>query len=181
MAKHSHFLWADLFSENKRQSDLARKLSENVLFKTLSRRQLKYLSNFVYERTFDVDEEIFTQGERGIGMYLIVSGRIAIKTGSAQHEHLVTELREGSFLGELSLVDPQHLRTAKGVALERSVLIGFFKPDLEEILKRNSDIGVKIMFQLSTVLARRLVETTQLITRLREHPPTSGESRAKSA
>ena len=67
------------------------------------------------------------------------------------------QLAEGSFLGELALVDPNHLRTANAVAMERSVLIGFFKPDLEDILERNPAMGVKILFQLSTVLGRRLL------------------------
>jgi CRP-like cAMP-binding protein len=101
-------------------------------------------------------------------MYLIASGRIAIRTHNNQGEILHTVLSEGSFLGELALVDPQHLRTAQAVPLERSVLIGFFKPDLEDIIQRNPAMGVKILFQLSSVLGKRLLETTQRITVLKE-------------
>ena len=53
------------------------------------------------------------------------------------------------------------------MATERSVLVGFFKPDLEDILERNPAMGVKILFQLSTVLGRRLLETTERITQLK--------------
>ncbi len=46
------------------------------------------------------------------------------------------------------------------------MLIGFFKPDLMEILERKPEMGAKIMFQLATVLGRRLLETTEKITLL---------------
>ena len=167
MAKHPHFLWSDLFRRKRRNTDLQKILKDNVLFSTLNRRQLKYLSNFVYERQFEPNEQIYKHGDRGVGMYLIASGRIAIKTQSGSDEMFITELAEGSFLGELALVDPEHLRTANAVAIDRCTLVGFFKPDLEEIIERNPAMGVKILFQLSTVLGRRLLETTNLITQLK--------------
>jgi CRP-like cAMP-binding protein len=167
MAKHPHFIWEDLF-RNKKRSDLVKTLKENVLFCQLSRRELNYLANFVYERVFEPNEIVFSQGERGVGMYLIANGRIAIKTQSTAGEYYVTELGEGSFLGELSLVDPEHIRSATAIALDRVKLVGFFKPDLEDILARNPAMGVKILFQLSTVLGRRLAETTDRITQLKE-------------
>ena len=167
MDKHPHFLWADLFRRRRRTSDLVRILGENILFATLKRRELGYLSSFVYERVFEPGEPIFRQGDRGVGMYLIASGRVGIRTQAVESAVFVTELGEGSFLGELALVDPQHLRSAHAVAIERSVLIGFFKPDLQEILDRNPAMGVKILFQLSSVLGRRLLETTDKITQMR--------------
>jgi CRP/FNR family cyclic AMP-dependent transcriptional regulator len=167
MGKHPHFIWEDLFRKRKR-SDLVRTLKDNVLFCKLTQRELNYLSNFVYERVFEPNEVIFSQSDRGVGMYLIASGRVAIKTHSTSDEYYITELGEGSFLGELSLVDPEHIRSANAIALDRAKLIGFFKPDLEDILARNPAMGVKILFQLSTVLGRRLLETTDKITQLKE-------------
>src|SRR5262249_19960166 len=103
--------------------------------------------------------------------------RVAIKTQNGTEEEIfLTVLSEGSFLGELALVDPQHLRTANAIAMERSLLIGFFKPDLEDILSRNPAMGVKILFQLSVVLGRRLLETTQRITQLKKRQSEGAES-----
>jgi CRP/FNR family cyclic AMP-dependent transcriptional regulator len=167
MTKHPHFLWADLFHRKRRNADLQKALRENILFSTLTKRQLNYASHFVYERVFEPGERIYRNAERGVGMYLIASGRVAIKTDHGEEEIFVTELGEGSFLGELALVDPNHLRTAHAVAIERCVLIGFFKHDLEEMMERNPAIGVKIFQQLSKVLGRRLLETTDLITQLK--------------
>lgn len=174
METHPHFLWTDLFRKKKAgRSELTDILRENVLFQSLTKRELRYLSSFVYERVYQPDEPIFAQNDRGLGMYLIVKGRVAIRTQGPTpglNETLVTLLNEGSFFGELALVDPSHLRSANATSIDRSVLIGFFKPDLLEILERKPEMGVKLMLSLSAVLGRRLVETTErmsLLTRQR--------------
>jgi CRP/FNR family cyclic AMP-dependent transcriptional regulator len=169
MASHPHFLWRDLFRRRKSNEDsIAQSLKENILFCSLSSRELKYLMTLVYERVYQTDEPIFHENDRGSGMYVIVKGRVAIKTHTEQNEIHVTTLGKGSFFGELSLVEPDSVRTASAVALERTVVVGFFKPDLMEVLERKPGMGVKILFQLASVLGRRLLETTRKITELKE-------------
>jgi CRP/FNR family transcriptional regulator, cyclic AMP receptor protein len=167
MRPHPHFLWLDLFRRKQDgKVNVAQSLRSNILFKNLTERELRYMSNLVYERVYQPDEPIFRESDRGIGMYLIVAGRVSIRTNSPQGEVMVTSLEEGSFFGELALVDPENIRSASAVATERTVVIGFFKPDLMELLERKPDLGVKILFQLSIVLGRRLLETTEKITLL---------------
>ena len=167
MNGHPHFLWRDIF---KRQADdeasLREALHQNVLFRTLNKRELNYLTNVVYERIYQPDEVVFKQNDRGLGMYFIRKGQVAIKSLGGGSEIHITTLSEGSFFGELALVDPDNIRTATAVALEKTVLIGFFKPDLMEILERKPEMGVKVLLQLSTVLGRRLLETTERVTLL---------------
>jgi CRP-like cAMP-binding protein len=177
MASHPHFLWKDLFRRGSPEKrNIVEILRENVLFRTLTRRELFYLSNFVYERIYQADEPVFQQGDRGIGMYIIAKGRVAIRTQGSQSESLVTVLNEGSFFGEIALVEAENVRTASAVPLEKSTVIGFFKPDLAEILERKPDMGVKILFQLCTVLGRRLVETTERITVMRRVHPRADQA-----
>ena len=167
MPSHPHFLWTDIFkTRNAKSATLIDALRENVLFKTLTTREVRYLSRLVYERVYLPEEPIFHQNDRGLGMYVIGKGRVAIKTLQPEGEFHVTTLHEKSFFGELALVDGNNIRTASAVALERSVLIGFFKPDLMEILERKPAMGVKILYQLATVLGERLLETTDRITLL---------------
>jgi len=167
MAIHPHFIWSDLFrKDNSNQKTIAKVLKENILFCTLTPQELNYLSTLVYERVYQADEPVFQQNDRGLGMYVISQGRVNIKTQTAKSEVLVTTLSEGSFFGEMALVDPDNVRTASAIATERTVMIGFFISDLTEILDRKPAMGAKIMFQLSTVLGRRLLETTEKITKL---------------
>ena len=168
MAKpHPHLRWADLFrNQGTKQNDLMAILRENILFRTLNKRELRYLSNVVYERIYQPNEVIFEEGDRGFGMYFIINGRIAITSKGPEGEALITLLGKGSFFGELSLIDPENIRTGTAISKDRSLLIGLFKPDLAEILERKPNMGVKILLQLSKVLGRRLLETTERITLL---------------
>jgi CRP-like cAMP-binding protein len=172
---HPHFLWTDLFRPSRKNDSIIEVLRGNILFQALSPLDLRYLSGLVYERIHERDEPIFRQGDRGLGMYLISKGSVAIRTqlaepggtpGAGGGEVHVTTLTEGGFFGELALVDPDNLRSATAIALERTVTIGFFKPDLMELLERRPAMGVQILFQLSMVLGKRLLETTERITTL---------------
>ena len=165
MKSTPNFIWKDLFRKGKEaQGSLIQALSDNILFETLSNSELRSLSNVVYERVYEPNEPIFHQGDRGFGMYVISKGKVAIKSHpSPEEEVLVTTLGTGSFFGELSLVEPDNVRSASAISMERSHIIGFFKPDLMEILERKPNMGVKILFQLAGVLGQRLVETTDLL------------------
>lgn len=174
MSSHPHFLWTDLFKKgNADQRSVLHVLKENILFQTLNPKELNYLATLVYERIYQPNEFIFQQNDRGLGMYMIAKGQVAIQTKNAHGDVLVTQLREGSFFGEIALVDGENLRTASAIALDRSNVIGFFKPDLMEILERKPAMGVKILFQLSTVLGKRLMETTEKVTQISNPPHES--------
>lgn len=177
MPSHPHFLWRDLFPSGKsdQKKPIAQVLKNTMLFRTLTLRELNYLSGLVYERIYQPDEPIFQKNDRGLGMYIIVKGQVAIQSEGPQGDVLVTLLNEDNFFGEIALVEPDNLRTASAIANERSVVLGFFKPDLMEILERKPAMGVKILFQLSTVLGHRLMETTEKMTQLMntENKPTS--------
>jgi CRP-like cAMP-binding protein len=178
MPIHPHFLWADLFQKGKNDpKNLISSIKDNILFQTLTHRELTYVSGLVHERVYQPDEAIFQQNDRGLGVYLIAEGRVAIKSKYPRRDLLVTVLSKGSFFGEIALIEENCYRTASAIAVDKSVLIGFFKPDLLEIIERKPATGVKILFQLSTVLAKRLTETTEKITQLKsESTPVKSEA-----
>lgn len=159
------YIWGDLFRGGRTQAEnpLQSAMKDSLLFNRLTDAELKYLSNFVYERTYEKGEPVFRQGDRGFGLYIIVNGTVAIRSQTAKGEVDITTLEKGSFFGELSLIDEDNIRSATALPLERSTLIGFFKADLMEILERKPEMGVKILLQLSIVLGKRLLETTERI------------------
>ncbi len=166
------FLWLDLFSQkNDSEITVLSTLRSNLLFAKLSARELNYVSKVVHVRTYEPGEVIFSQYEKGLGMYMIAKGAVEIKiraSDKGESEVVVTTLDAGTFFGELALIDNDNKRTASAYALGPTTLIGFFKPDLLDIMERRPQTGVKILYQLSRVLGRRLSETTELISHLKK-------------
>lgn len=167
-------LWENIFKKAAQEREIARILADNVLFRDLTTKELKFVEQIVHERHYRKSEFVFQQGEVGVGMYIIAKGSVDISlfdaqplVGDAAKQVFVTKLEAGDFFGELSLVEDGGRRSASAIASEDSVLVGFFKPDLMEILERSPATGIKIIFRLSEVLGRRLKETTDKIKQLK--------------
>lgn len=169
-----NFMWDNLFRKADQEQEVLEALKATFIFQSLNKNELRFVHDTVHVRSFKAGEAVFRQGEVGVGMYILLKGSLDIFVDHPVEEelpprsHLVTRLKGGDFLGELSLVENNSRRTATAFAAEDSVLIGFFKPDLIEILERQPATGVKILYRLSEVLGRRLKETTTKVTELKD-------------
>lgn len=177
-----NYLWENIFKRLEREQDITSILSNNILFRNLTKHELRFIEKIIHIRKYRSGETIFRQGETGVGMYIIVKGRVEISIiddvlmeRDKEKEIVVTTLESGDFFGELSLVEEISRRSATATAAEDTVLIGFFKPDLLEVLERSSATGVKVVFRLAEVLGRRLKETTDKITQLKKEIRLLGE------
>ena len=168
-------LWTNLFKKNNQKDNYLTVLKKNILFETLDKTELHFISKTVHERNYRTEETIFHQGNLGTGMYVIVKGSVDIFTKDkdltsktpVQDVH-VAHLVNEDFFGELSLIEENSRRTATAIAAEDTLLIGFFRPDLIETLDKSPTIGGKIVFQLAKVLLRRLQATTDKIVHLKK-------------
>lgn len=165
------FAWKNLFRKDSKEKSVLETLKNTHIFGSLNKRELRLVMQTIHVRGYTPGETIFVQGELGIGMYIILHGRVDVlaRTQSDSDEsQVVTQLFEGDFFGELSLVENQGRRTATAIAATETSLIGFFKPDLMEILERQPQTGSKIMLRLAEVLGRRLKETSVRLTELKQ-------------
>lgn len=169
-----NYMWDNLFRRSDEGQEVFETLKQTYVFNNLSHKELGFVKDTVHVRTFKPGETIFRQGEIGVGMYILMRGALEIFIDQSfdddlpSKSHMVTRLRAGDFLGELSLVENNSRRTATAVASEESLLVGFFKPDLFEILERQPATGVKILLRLSEILGRRLKETTLKVSELKD-------------
>ena len=166
-------LWENIFRKHEKNTPDV--LKENILFQDLSQKELRFVTHIVHIRNYHKNEAVFRQGEVGYGMYIIANGKVDItvedsdrKAGNEEHQTHVARLVMGDFFGELALVEKNGKRSAHATAVEDTELIGFFKPNLFEILERKPATGVKITLRLSEVLGQRLIETTEKLTMLNE-------------
>jgi len=163
-------LWTNFFSKKETESSLIKEaLKNNILFKDLNSRQISIIEKIVHIRRYSAGEYIFKQDKPGAGLFIIVKGKVIIQKQtvnideSNENENLensiITTLNENDFFGEISLVESNSYRSASAKALSSSLLIGFFKPDLLDIMNTHPLIGVKILYRMSQVLSRRLIES----------------------
>lgn len=168
-----NYLWDNIFKRSTRDQEVDTVLSENYLFKVLTPPELHFVKSLVHYRVYKPGEKIFSQGELGVGMYILVKGTINITVedlhirDESQRTMFVTRLSRSDFFGELSLVEHASRRTATATAADDVTLLGFFKPDLDEIIERNPRIAVKILTRLGEILGRRLKETAERFTEVK--------------
>lgn len=169
-----NYMWDNVFRHKEKASTLRDRLHENLLFSDLNTFELKLVEKIVNVRHYRPGETIFKQGEVGVGMYIIMSGTVNIYVEELEistaesFSTYVTQLKAGEFFGELALVESEGRRSASATAHDECVLIGFYKPDLFEIIERNPSAGVKILMRLGEVLGIRLKETTARIKELKK-------------
>lgn len=118
----------------------------------------------IHHRNYQAHETIFNQGDIGVGFYIIQSGSVDIYVESLsksghQQKDLIHTLEPGHFFGELALVEENEIRTATAVARVNTKLIGFFRPDLLEVINRSPITGARLSLRLAETLGRRLKES----------------------
>ena len=149
-------IWGNIFRLGSRKESLAEILQNIPLFHDLSPKELRTLEKVVHIRTYEAGEPVFVETEPGAGMYVIRSGRIDIVLNYKMDNRLIlSELEPGDFFGEMALLGDSS-RSATALARERSELIGFFHPDLIEIINLHPGMGAKISIGLAKTLADRL-------------------------
>jgi CRP-like cAMP-binding protein len=154
-------LWGNIFRNKgvRTEQDRVVELLQRIpLFEGLSPRELANIERILHRRTYQAEENIFRQGEPGMGMYIIEEGRVAITAEPSGN--LLAELTEGEFFGELALLDDSP-RSASARAATECKALGFFQPDLFGLLERNPKLGIKIVLQLARMVGERLKRTNE--------------------
>ena len=149
-------IWANVFRLVTRKESLAEVLQNIPLFQDLTPKELRVLERLVHIRTYETGEAVFMETEPGAGIYVIRSGRVDIVLNyNTPHPLMLAELEPGDFFGEMALLG-YTTRSATAVTRAPSELIGFFHPDLMEILNVHPSMGAKISLGLARTLAERL-------------------------
>ena len=124
------------------------------LFKRLTARELRELDELLHERSYQKDEVIFDEGDTGLGLFIVLSGRVKIVSSHAALQRLAPEFGPVDCFGELALFEESQ-RTARAVALEPTQVLALFRTEFFSLLERDRGIGVKILFELSRTVVGR--------------------------
>jgi len=172
------FLWsANPFKKNREQEAVAAALKNCYLFESFSVKELAYLKDRLHVRKYTVGENVFEQHQPGTGVYVLVSGSVAIEEESffvdrksdkeTKKTTVIENLVSGNFFGEFALIDEEHIRPATAKIIEPSLIVTFFKPDFMELIKQHPSTGVKLCLRLAKVASERLKDAAEEIKKAR--------------
>jgi CRP/FNR family transcriptional regulator, cyclic AMP receptor protein len=127
-------------------------LSEAPLFEALSEEDARALRAKVHVVRLDRGERLFSEGDQGDRLYIILSGKIKLtKAASDGRENLLSVHGPGEMFGELSLFDPVP-RTSSATAITQAELAGLAHDALRTWLATRPEVA----WHLLQALAQRL-------------------------
>jgi CRP-like cAMP-binding protein len=151
----------------------AETLKKAGLFQGLNDSELTKLAGLAQSNTFNNGEALINESDLGKTMYLIVEGRVDVMVsipGSENTEPLAT-LKEGDVVGELILLGRER-RSAHAIARDNVKVVHWKKDDLIRLFDTDHIIGYKIMRQLASLLADRLISTNLVLRNVLTVPRT---------
>lgn len=118
-------------------------LREVGLFKGTSDELLGELASFAKEERAMPGQEIIKKGDLGDTMYIIVSGKVAVK----DEGKTLAEFGDRQIFGELAVLSPEP-RSASVVALQETLLLKLRRQDVIEYFNVEPKICMEIIKEL---------------------------------
>ncbi|MGH2625689.1 MAG: cyclic nucleotide-binding domain-containing protein [Anaerolineales bacterium] len=130
-------------------------LARVPLFKGLDKSALHRLERVIRERNFKAGETIVTQGDEGVGFYLISSGHVEVSRDGTK----LATLGPDDFFGEQALLD-NYRRGATCKAVDDTQTLALLRSDFVAELRNNPDLAVEVL----AVMSRRLRDVEDKLT-----------------
>ncbi len=144
-------------------------LKKITLFQDLNEKEIKQILKLTTPKTVPAGGMIIQEGDAGDSMYILCRGEVEITKRLAlvldeetPNERIIIRLRaeEGVCFGEMSLLEDEP-RSATVTALTDCSLKEMGRSDFLNLIKRDSDMGCKILLRLAQMLSKYLRKTNQ--------------------
>ncbi|HEX6277801.1 MAG TPA: cyclic nucleotide-binding domain-containing protein [Polyangiaceae bacterium] len=144
-------------STRAKQLQLKRELLARMpLFRPLNDREILRVLQVTDVATFQNGERIINEGETGEELYIVLTGQVKVSRGGAD----LAVFKPGDHFGEMALVRSQP-RSATVTSDGASELMLIRRTEFFEILRKEHQLAVKLLWQFLGVLADRLAETSR--------------------
>ena len=122
------------------------------LFSTLDKGELRGLASSMKERTFNEGDTIATEGQSGIGFFIIDEGEAVVSVGGEER----ATLGHGDYFGEVALID-DGARTATITAKSPLKCYGITSWEFRPLVENNASLAWKML----ETMAKRLRDAEQ--------------------
>jgi len=133
------------------------------LFARLTERELLRVMQAVEVRVYEEGDVVIQEGDRGDEFFIVLDGQVCVSRGGAK----LTHLGPGEHVGEMALIRSVP-RSATVTAAGPAELIAIRRSDFFEILRKEHELAVKLLWQFLGVLADRLDQTSSELRHARE-------------
>lgn len=117
------------------------------LFSGLDKRELQGVASSMKERTFNPGQTIASEGQTGIGFFVIAEGTAKVSQGDEER----ATLGPGDYFGEIALID-DGLRTASVTADSELKVYGLTSWEFRPLVESNASIAWKLLKVMATRL-----------------------------
>src|SRR5258708_24191121 len=146
-------------ADTERAEKLALKrevLAKMPLFSRLAEREMLRVMQVAEVKAYAPGDLVIKEGDRGDELVIVLSGKVRVSRG----ETLLTTFGSGQHFGQMPLIRSVP-RYATVHADDPTQLIGIRRSDFFEILRKEHELAVKLLWQFLGVLADRLDQTSK--------------------
>jgi PPM family protein phosphatase len=131
-------------------------LARMPLFRPLNDREILRVLEVTDVTRYTHGDRVITEGEKGEELYIVLSGNVKVTRGDVE----LATLPAGAHFGEMALVRSTP-RSATVVSEGTSELMVVRRTDFFDILRKEHQLAVKLLWQFLGVLADRLEDTNR--------------------
>jgi CRP-like cAMP-binding protein len=144
-------------------AEKAKALAAVPLFAQVDPADLERMAKAAVERSFTAGSTVVKEGERGVAMFVVVSGHAEAVKGDTMR---LAEYGPGSFFGEMALFE-SFPRSATIRATDALECLALTEWDFQSELRANPGVAI----QLLKAIARRLRDTNAELAAVRDQAP----------
>lgn len=155
--QHEMSLLAESDDVHGRLHDL---IAQSGFFSDLDRDEIAMLAIWIKAFSAPTGTMLLKEGGENASLCIIVEGDVNIFKETTYNEHVkIAEIKKGASIGEMGVIDGQPL-SASAVTSQDSIVLVMTPDDFNNLMEKNSNLGVKILLHLSRIISLRLRHTT---------------------
>ncbi|MEP6574211.1 MAG: Crp/Fnr family transcriptional regulator [Gemmatimonadota bacterium] len=129
-------------------------LKKVPLFASLPEGELAVFAELARERSYPKGSVILFEDDQGDSLYLVAAGQVkVVLIGEDGREVILSVLGEGSFFGEMALIDDQP-RSAHVIAMADASVLVLRREDFQTRLRASPEVAIALLRELSRRLRR---------------------------
>ena len=129
-------------------------LSKVPLFQGLPEAEVVPFGDLMRERSYPKGSVILFEDDPGDALYVVAKGQVkVVLIGEDGREVILSVLGEGTFFGEMALLDDEP-RSAHVIAMEDSTVLALRREDFRARLRNSPEVAIALLRELSRRLRR---------------------------